>query len=88
MKMSYQGPATVIADGAEVSVKADLQIHQEPGGMTSWDGSLQADPSVDFWDADETRLRMPDGREGAFIATRGVVGSSEVEIQGSGPAPF
>lgn len=88
MTMSYQGSATVVADGAEFPVEADLQLHREPNGWKSWDGSLQADPSADFWDADETRLRMPDGKEGKCFATRSVAGSGEWEIQGSGPAPF
>jgi hypothetical protein len=39
-------------------------------------------------DSDEARLRMPDGREGQFFATVGSIGSGQVEIQESGPAPF
>ncbi|SCD44132.1 protein of unknown function [Streptomyces sp. Termitarium-T10T-6] len=90
MTNSYQGPVVVLMGGREHYANADLSIHIE-SGLKSWDGTLESDPSLDWFDAadgDEARLRMPDGREGQFFATAGSLGSGQVEIQGSGPAPF
>lgn len=90
MTNSYQGPVVVLMDGREHYANADLSIHVE-NGLKSWDGTLESDPSLDWFDApaaDEARLRMPDGREGQFFATAGSLGSGRVEIQGSGSAPF
>lgn len=84
---TYQGPAVALIGCDEIPVTADLATHVD-GGLQSWDGSLKADPSVDWFDDGPATLRLPDGREGEFIATSGTVGSGSVEIQGSGPAPF
>lgn len=84
---TYQGPAVALIGCDEISVTADLASRVD-GGLRSWDGSLEADPSVDWFDDGPATLRLPDGREGEFIATAGTAGSGNVEIQGSGPAPF
>ncbi|MFE6284363.1 hypothetical protein [Streptomyces sp. NPDC057877] len=88
MNTSYRGPAVVVAGDEEFPVDADLRIHQEGGGLKSWDGSLRSDPPVDLWDVEDAVLRMPDGREGKIVMTSGIVRSGEQDIQGSGPAPF
>ncbi len=80
----------MLVGGREHHANAALSIHTQ-SGLKSWDGTLESDPSIDWFDApdaDEARLRMPDGREGHFLATAGSFGSGQVEIQGSGPAPF
>ncbi|MBN0048190.1 hypothetical protein JS756_29590 [Streptomyces actuosus] len=88
MATSYSSQAAVVAGDEEFSVEADLFIRQEPGGMKSWDGSLRSDPSVDLWDAEDPVLLVPDDREGKIIMIGGPAGSGELEVQGSGPAPF
>lgn len=84
---TYQGPAVALIGCDEIPVTANLAIHADHSSR-SWGGSLEADPSVDWFDDGPATLRLPDGREGEFIATSGGLGSSSVEIQGSGPAPF
>ncbi|MFD3835323.1 DUF4873 domain-containing protein [Streptomyces sp. NPDC058642] len=88
MTTSYRGPAVVVAGDEEYPVEADLRVHQEGGGLKSWDGSLHSDPSVDLWAVEDAVLLMPDGREGKIIMVGGTVGSGDQDIQGSGPAPF
>ncbi|HCA86977.1 MAG TPA: hypothetical protein DEQ61_16710 [Streptomyces sp.] len=96
MADTYRGAAVVLVDGAEHSAEVDLSIHVERngnGGVTlkSWGGHLESSPAIDWFDsppAGEAVIRMPDGREGRFLATAGAIGSGRVEIQGSGPAPF
>jgi len=97
---SYQGPATVLLGKEEFTATADLELSVEKshfiGGkpydtLIRWDGTLDAAPHIDWISAPlarEATLRMPDGREGKFVATAGVHGSGHVEICGIGPAPF
>ncbi|MFF7361266.1 hypothetical protein [Streptomyces sp. NPDC008125] len=84
---TYQGPAVAFIGCDEIPVTADLAV-QVGRGLRSWAGSLEADPSVDWYDDGPATLRLPDGREGEFVATSGDAGSGSVEIRGSGPAPF
>lgn len=84
---TYQGPAVALIGCDEVPVTADLAIHVNRG-LRSWGGSLEADPAVDWFDDGPATLRLPGRREGEFIAVSGEAGSGNVQIQGSGPAPF
>ncbi|WP_330480032.1 hypothetical protein [Streptomyces sp. NBC_00724] len=54
---------------------------------STWAGSvtLVGDDDVDLFDAAPGVLRLPDGREGAFMATGG---PRESGCSGPGPAPF
>ncbi|MCX5401014.1 hypothetical protein [Streptomyces sp. NBC_00102] len=84
---TYQGPASALIGCDEIPVTADLAVHVDRDSR-SWGGHLEADPSVEWFDDGPATLRLPDGREGEFIATSGEAGSGTVEIRGSGPAPF
>lgn len=87
---TYDGPATVTADGEEYEVTANLAIASS-GGLKEWHGSLTALSDGASWniqEADTTTLRIGQGREGAFIATHAVIGSTQMQIQGSGLPPF
>jgi hypothetical protein len=95
MANTYQGPAVVLIDGAEYPAEVDLEISVERNDYAvvrkSWDGTVDSDPAIGWFSsptAREAKLRMPDGREGRFLATAGTLGSGRVEIQGTGPAPF
>lgn len=95
MADTYRGPAVVILGGAEHHAEVDLAIRREQDAhritLRSWDGTIDASPAIDWFSsptAGEAILRMPDGREGRFLATAGTLGSGQVEIQGTGPAPF
>ncbi|MFE6482408.1 DUF4873 domain-containing protein [Streptomyces sp. NPDC057757] len=83
---TYDGPATVIADGTEFEVTAQLTITTD-GRMKEWGGSLDVPDGSAAWtifDARSAKLRVGD-REGDFIAK----GSSPaMDIQGSGRPPF
>jgi hypothetical protein len=54
MTNSYRGPVVVLIGGREHFTNADLSIHVR-GGLRSWDGMLESDPSLDWFDA--VRLR-------------------------------
>ncbi|MFM9542312.1 DUF4873 domain-containing protein [Streptomyces turgidiscabies] len=87
---TYDGPATVIADGAEHEVAAHLAISTD-GRLKEWHGTLDTQDDGAAWQIQEARsatLRTTDGREGTFFPVRLEVGSTELEIQGSGHAPF
>lgn len=86
---SYQGPATVVCSNIEVSVEADLSVEQE-GGLKSWAGSLQAEVPGEAYDVyqDENAVLRVGNREGRFVCKRADPGTGEMEIAGSGPAPF
>lgn len=93
----YVGPATVVfPDGREAEVTASLVLRYDPTRTdnresdrnSTWAGSvtlLDEESGVDLGDAFPGLLRMPDGRESAFVATGGpsVSGCSAI-----GPAPF
>lgn len=92
----YVGSATVVfPDGLEVPVVASLVIRLDPATVanfsydrhSTWAGSvtLSGDDEVDLFDADPGILRLPDGREGTFMAT---TGGRESGCSGIGPAPF
>lgn len=94
----YVGPATVVfPDGREVSVTASLVLRLDPATVenfsydrhSTWAGSValtDRETGVDLFDAEPGTLRMPDGRQGEFMATGGP--AWEVGCSGLGPAPF
>lgn len=87
---TYDGPATATADGAEHDVTAHLTITTD-GHLKEWRGSIETQDEEAAWsifEADNTKLRIGDGREGTFFGVRSTAGSTEMDIQGSGPAPF
>ncbi|MFD4258257.1 hypothetical protein ACFWR9_11650 [Streptomyces sp. NPDC058534] len=87
----YNCPATIIADGNEISVEASLGSSHD-GTFRSWEGSVEAtEDGEDFYDvmiSDDVKIRMPDGREGVVVPTYTSVGSGRLDVTGSGPAPF
>ncbi|WP_428956245.1 hypothetical protein [Streptomyces sp. cg35] len=96
-RQRYVGPATVVfSDGREVEVSASLVLRYDPTRTdnresdrdSTWAGSISIideDSGVDLGDAFPGLLRMPDGRESAFVATGGPNTSGCSAI---GPAPF
>ena len=94
----YVGPAIdVFPDGSEVPVTASLVLRLDPATVenfsydrhSTWAGSVtlvDRDQDVDLFDAEPGILRMPDGREGEFMATGGP--RWECGCSGLGPAPF
>ncbi|MEU9861318.1 hypothetical protein AB0D99_10600 [Streptomyces sp. NPDC047971] len=96
---TYEGPATVTADGAEYDVQASLELTTDsvpvPGrapmqGLPSWHGTLHVTDDEAEWNifqADEKSIQI-DGRVGQFITTNSQVGTGEIVIKGSGTAPF
>lgn len=97
---TYDGPATVIAGGAEYEVQALLRSTADevrvPGGgrmrgLTEWGGTLEASDEGAAWNIhqeDMATLRAEDGREGQFIVTNTEIGAATLEIKGSGRPPF
>ncbi|GAB2714342.1 hypothetical protein [Streptomyces bullii] len=86
----YDGPATIVAGDLEICVEAHLRTHT-PGELSSWSGSVRADPSEDFYEvlvSNDVKIRLPDGRTGDIIPGRTTVGSGLLPIHGTGPAPF
>ncbi|MEU3426605.1 DUF4873 domain-containing protein [Streptomyces gardneri] len=95
----YDGPATVTADGADFEVEASLEMTTEMvpvaggtplRGLSTWYGTLEVQDDEAAWNihqADQALLRI-DGRDGQFIVTNTQVGTNELTIKGSGPAPF
>lgn len=93
----YTGPATVVLpDGREAEVTASLVLRYDPSRTdnresdkdSTWAGSitlLDEESGFDLGDAFPGLLRMPDGRESAFVATGGPSTSGCSAI---GPAPF
>ncbi|MFD8567967.1 hypothetical protein [Streptomyces sp. NPDC059639] len=93
----YVGPATVVLpDGREAAVTASLVLRYDPARTdnrnsdkdSTWAGSVtlvDEECGVDLGDAFPGLLRMPDGRESAFVATGGPSTSGCSAI---GPAPF
>lgn len=82
----YEVEATLVITTSQVPVRGGGTRR----GLSEWHGTLQAQDDGAAWgiyDADQPVLRI-DGREGLFISTHTQVGSSEITIQGSGPAPF
>jgi hypothetical protein len=87
---TYNGPATVTADGTQYEVTAQLTV-TPVGHLKEWYGSLQAQDDAAAWNilnASTAILRVAEGRESAFTATGSSAGSNELDIQGGGPAPF
>lgn len=102
MAMNYYGPATLVAADLAASVVADLRIEygtfemlNDSGHVTrergrkEWLGSLQCDADGSLWATlnASPKLRLPDGREGTFVAST-MSSDGHIEIQGTGPAPF
>jgi hypothetical protein len=88
---NYQGPAVLIAPGAEFAVEATLSAARS-GSVGEWGGSVQTDdPAEDFYaaiDGGQVKIRLPDGSEGDVVATRTAIGSGRLRVSGSGPTPF
>ncbi|WP_189146830.1 DUF4873 domain-containing protein [Streptomyces lacrimifluminis] len=99
---TYQGRATVIVEGAEYEVDADLW--SESGhvrvaamgdvssvkGLASWGGTLDANHEEACWNilnGGVMRLQLRDGGEGEFLASGGTLGGP-VRITGNGEPPF
>lgn|GEM_PF-5443110 len=87
---TYNGPATIVAGDVEIEVEATLATSFD-GALTSWAGSVEAEGGEDFYEvmrSDDVKIRMPDGSEGAIVPTHTSVGTGQLEVQGSGKAPF
>lgn len=99
----YDGPATVVVEGAEYEVRASLwttrgnrRVRSMGGGRTSlrgldkWGGVLTVDDSAAawaIWQAEEPELRLPEGGRGRFITVRTTAGGP-IEIKGNGASPY
>ncbi|MBT2391648.1 hypothetical protein J7E87_19970 [Streptomyces sp. ISL-1] len=98
----YTGPAAVIADGTRIEVEVELRSTQEyhetragggrghVPGLTSWGGRLSASGEPEAWaiqESDEPEIEIGN-RVGKFITVGGDLGTGELTIKGSGPAPF
>lgn len=88
---NYQGPATLVAGGSEMSVHATLSGSLS-GQVQQWGGSVQTDDTADDFflhmEEDDVTIRLPDGREGAVVATHTAIGSGRLRVSGSGATPF
>lgn len=87
---TYDGPATATADGTEHDVTAHLTITAD-GRLKEWRGSIVAETreaAAAIHEADTTTLRTGTPHEGTIIVVGWTAGSSELTVQGSGPAPF
>ncbi|WP_330349585.1 DUF4873 domain-containing protein [Streptomyces sp. NBC_00582] len=79
---TYDGPATVIADGTEYEVTAQLTSTSR-----EWYGSLEVPDGTAasaIFEADNTKLRIG-ARDADFLSQDG---STDMDIQGSGRPPF
>ncbi|MFD3580454.1 hypothetical protein [Streptomyces sp. NPDC058644] len=102
---TYRGEVTVLLDDVEYTARADLhdQVDRERiramatptvlPGLISWGGSLDLDDEEAARNISQggiSRLRLRDGREGDFTASRGKhdLGTGHLVISGCGPAPF
>ncbi|NUP35936.1 MAG: hypothetical protein HOY76_02665 [Streptomyces sp.] len=88
MAKDYESEAHVVIDGEEFPVYARFTIYLGDG-IKEWHGTLAADePGLGFRlvSADHAQLRMPDGKEGAVLATRADSGGL-ISFTGTGPAP-
>ncbi|GJF28721.1 hypothetical protein KNE206_14210 [Kitasatospora sp. NE20-6] len=85
----YRGSATLLAEGREVDVHADLTGFLPEFGLTSWSGTLESRDGAAAVGAvgrsRRGRLRLPGGWESAFAVTRIVLGSSVIWVRGSEP---
>lgn len=79
---TYDGPATVIADGTEHEVTAQLTSTSREwyGSLTVADGTAASA----IFGADDTRLRIG-SRDADFLANDG---NTDMDIKGSGRPPF
>ncbi|AVZ71719.1 hypothetical protein SLUN_05460 [Streptomyces lunaelactis] len=88
---NYQGPATLIAGGAQIEVVATLSGGRSGPG-SEWGGSVQTDSAAQdlcsSMNNNEVKLRLPDGREGDVVATSTAIGSGRLKVSGRGPMPF
>lgn len=89
---TYSDPAILIReDGSEIPVTANLR-NMMNGLHTDWDGVLSAAPQHLVVLANETngRLRLNDGREGAFVCLDPStwITAGRANIYGNGDAPF
>ncbi|QMU69758.1 DUF4873 domain-containing protein [Streptacidiphilus sp. P02-A3a] len=91
---SYDGPATVLVQGGEITVHVELTGEAPVQGVASWQGEIWAEePDEDFGTlrhAHTAQLRFPEGGTGEFRLTRVVAGAGRVRarITGKGPIPF
>ncbi|GAA2147367.1 hypothetical protein GCM10009760_38210 [Kitasatospora kazusensis] len=95
----YHGPANVLSGGKAIPVEADLYAEHPADDLSRWWGTVQAEQSADrsadggdgFWASSGQRwgrLRLPDGRDGSFVAVEHAAGELWMEINGRGSEPF
>ncbi|MDH6574516.1 hypothetical protein [Kitasatospora sp. MAP5-34] len=91
----YHGPANVLCGGQAIPVEVDLYADHPANDLSRWWGTVQADRSADlddsFWAVPGNRwgkLRLPDGRDGSFVAVEHAAGAFHMEINGRGTEPF
>lgn len=91
---SYNEDAVIVAGDVEIPVRAQLKKRYTRERQESWSGTLFVeDASVDLYplhESDDLVLRLPDGREGRFMADWTIVDgvAGPITIRGSGRAPF
>ncbi|WP_431780583.1 DUF4873 domain-containing protein [Streptomyces chumphonensis] len=87
---AYGGPATLVTDGAELSVTVELRGHFQPiDGRYRWYGRLAADPEVTRLLGGRrasVTLRTPQGRARAEAADPDPWG--RYRVTGTGTPPF
>jgi hypothetical protein len=87
----YVGEAVIVVDGDEIPVHARLTV-EGPAAMRGWGGVLRADPGTadlrSVQQADEPRVRLPDGREAAFLLQPDADLETGLTISGSGTPLF
>jgi hypothetical protein len=89
---SYAGAATIRFRGVEAPAVVNLVSHAEPNARETWHGTLDTD--ADLWDAffdrENLEIELRNGRVGnAFISRlSGIPARFDIEITGTGPAPF
>ncbi|MWA08714.1 hypothetical protein [Streptomyces sp. BA2] len=88
MAKRYESEAHVVIGGEEIPVYARFDVFTD-SGIKQWHGTLgSSEPGLGYKlvTADRVRLCMPDGKEGAIVATH-ADGGELVPFTGSGPSP-
>lgn len=85
---SYDGPATLLADGASVSLEVRLRGHFQPiDGLFHWWGRVAADDALDDARSGSTvTLRTAYGEAPARLSDRDPWG--RFRVSGTGRPPF